>query len=98
MKNICIIGYGSIGPFHAAALEKTKNARFYGVCDIDPYRIEKCRQQYDVKGFTDFQNVLTDPDVDGIHICTPHYLHCEMITSGLQAGKTVVVEKPVAMT
>jgi len=98
MKNVCIIGYGSIGPYHAAALEATESARFYGICDINPQRIEKCRTKYDVKAYTDFQDVLADENVHSVHICTPHYLHYDMIKDALKAGKSVVAEKPVAMT
>ena len=98
MKNICIVGYGAVGPFHAQALKKTQNACFYGVCDIDSQKIRNCQKQYDVKGYNNFHEMLKDGDIDGIHICTPHYLHSEMIISGLHAGKTIVVEKPVAMT
>lgn len=37
MKNVCIVGYGAIGPVHANALEEVINARLYGICDIDKY-------------------------------------------------------------
>ena len=54
MKNICIVGYGSVGPFHARALEETENACFYAVCDINPPKIELCKETYDVKGYVDY--------------------------------------------
>lgn len=98
MKNICIVGYGAIGPFHVNALEYAETASFYGVCDIDPQKITECQKKYNVKGYQDYYSMLEDPDIDGIHICTPHYLHSEMILSGLKANKSVLVEKPVVMT
>ena len=36
MKQVCIVGYGAIGPVHAAALENVANANLYALCDIDP--------------------------------------------------------------
>ncbi len=98
MKNACIVGYGSIGPIHALALSKTENADFYAVCDIDPDKIRLCQEQYDVVAFNDFDTMLKDENIDTVHICTPHYLHYEMIIKSLEAGKGVICEKPVTMT
>lgn len=98
MKNVCIIGYGAIGPVHADAIEKTENARLYAVCDINPEKIDACNQKYDVLGYTDIDEMLNDKNIHSVHICTPHYLHFEMIKKSLAAGKDVVVEKPVTMT
>lgn len=98
MKNVCIVGYGAIGPLHANALTKAQNAALYAVCDINPEKIRLCQQDYDVKGYTDFYEMLEDTNIDSVHICTPHYLHYEMITAAMKAGKSVVCEKPVVMT
>ena len=99
MKNVCITGYGAIGPVHAAAISKTENAKLYAVCDIDKSRIESCQSEWgDIKGYTDFDEMLLDKDIDSVHICTPHYLHFEMIKKALAKGKTVVSEKPITMT
>lgn len=98
MKNVCVVGYGAIGPIHAAALEKTQNARFYAVCDNNPERIDVCKEKYDVISYSDFDEMLLDKNIDSVHICTPHYLHFEMIKKALAAGKKVLCEKPVVMT
>ena len=98
MKNVCIVGYGAIGPVHARAVEKCPNAKLYAVCDINSERAEKCRSEYSVKAFTDFDTMLTDSNIDTVHICTPHYLHCEMAIKALASGRDTVLEKPVAMT
>ena len=98
MKKVCIVGYGAVGPVHAKALETVKTAKFYAVCDIDAKKREKCRETYDVKEYANFDEMLHDSDIDSVHICTPHYLHYEMIRKALAAGKDVVTEKPVTMT
>lgn len=98
MKNVCIVGYGAIGPIHGMALEQTKQARLYGVCDIDPERRRLCREKYGAVEYADFDAVLADRAVDSVHICTPHWLHYEMIQKALAAGKDVVAEKPVTRT
>lgn len=94
MKNICIVGYGAIGPVHARSLENVENAKLYAVCDIIPERANACG----VISYTDFDQMLKDENIDSVHICTPHYLHFEMIKKALAAGKEVVCEKPVTMT
>ncbi len=98
MKKVCIVGYGAIGPIHAKALEKAEQAALYAVCDIDTEAIKKCQQQYDVIGYDSFDDMLKDDNVDVVHICTPHYLHYDMIEKALKSGKRVVCEKPITMT
>ena len=98
MKNVCIVGYGKIGPNHANALSGVDSAKFYAVCDINDERIKKCQETFDVTGYTDFDEMLKDENIHSVHICTPHYLHFDMIVKALKAGKTVVSEKPVTMT
>ena len=98
MKKATIVGYGAIGPIHALALEKTQNARLYAVCDTDPAKRSLCRERYGAVEYEDFEAMLGDPQIDSVHICTPHHLHYEMIRRALAAGKTVVTEKPVTRT
>lgn len=98
MKKVCIVGYGAIAKTHASALEKVDQATFSAVCDIDSERIEKCLESHQVKTYTDFDEMLLDKEIDSVHICTPHYLHFEMIKKALAAGKEVVCEKPVTRT
>lgn len=98
MKNACVVGYGAIGPNHAEAIMQTDSVRLYAVCDNDPARAKRCVDQYGVKDYRDFDEMLKDPNIDAVHICTPHYLHFPMIKKALAAGKQVVTEKPITMT
>ncbi|MBR4030886.1 MAG: Gfo/Idh/MocA family oxidoreductase [Clostridia bacterium] len=98
MKNVCIIGYGNIGPIHAAALQNVENARFYAVCDKNPERVDACMKDYKVIGYRDIDEALHDENIHSVHICLPHYLHYEVIEKALAHGKEVVVEKPITMT
>ena len=97
MRNICIVGYGSVAPLHAKALSDIEDVRLWGVCDIDPSRNEKFLSEYGGRAFTDYDEMLSCGEVDGVHICTPHYLHYEMARKALLKNKTVVIEKPVTM-
>lgn len=97
-KKACVTGYGAIGPVHANALIKCDRADFYALCENDPERAEKCREKYpDVVIYSDFDEMLSDNNIDAVHICTPHHLHVPMAKKALLAGKKVVLEKPAAM-
>lgn len=99
MKNACIVGYGAIGPVHAKAIENIEEARVYAVCDIDSEKLERAKN--DIKGiktFKSFDDALSCDEIDCFHICTPHYLHFDMIEKALRKQKRVISEKPVTMT
>ena len=95
--NACIVGYGAVGPVHAAAVSKTDGGSVYAVCDVNLERARACADEYGCLIYGDFDEMLSDSAVDVIHICTPHYLHMEMAAKALGAGKHVVLEKPVVI-
>lgn len=97
MKNACIVGYGAIGPIHANGIANTENANLYAICEVNPERAKKGTDMYGCILYTDFDEMLKDPKIDVVHICTPHYLHKDMALKALKAGKNVILEKPVAM-
>lgn len=95
--NVCIVGYGAVGPVHAESVSRLLNINLYAICDIDKTRANSGALKYNCKAIYDFSDVLSDKSIDAVHICTPHYLHFEMIKNVLEAKKSVVVEKPVTM-
>lgn len=97
MKRACIVGFGNIGPVHAAALDQLSSAQWYGVCDIDPQKLQRAADRPDVRKYQSYSEVLADPQVDAVHLCTPHDLHAPMTEQALNAGKDVVLEKPAAI-
>lgn len=96
--NICIVGYGAVGTLHAEILHNMNSVRVYGICDTDRSRAEQGAEKYGAKAFYDFDEMLSDDAIHSVHICTPHYLHYEMITKAVAHGKKVVTEKPIVMT
>lgn len=97
MKKVCIIGCGAISGVHIDAIKSCKSAVLYGVCDIDESK-RKIAILNNVKFYNNYEDVLKDSEIDAVHICTPHYLHFEMIKSALQYNKKVVCEKPAVIT
>ena len=97
MYNACIVGCGAIFQNHAESLSLIDCANLYAVCDND--KKSAAAKEYPVeKIYYDFEDVLKDENIDVVHICTPHYLHYEMIDKSLKAGKKVIAEKPMTMT
>ena len=95
--NICIVGFGAIGPVHADSINMIESVTLYGICDIVKERADKAAEKYGCKAFYSFDECLLDKNIDSIHICTPHYLHYDMIKKAIQANKKVVAEKPIVM-
>ncbi len=96
--NACIVGYGAVGPVHAAAISELDGSAIYAVCDVNPEHARLCDEKYGCTIYGDFDEMLKDPHIDVVHICTPHYLHKEMAKKALLAGKHAVLEKPVALS
>lgn len=97
MINVCIVGYGAVGKIHAEAVSQLENVRLYAICDISAERADTGAEKYDCKALYDFEEALQDKSIDSIHVCTPHYLHFDMIKKAVVANKAVVAEKPVTM-
>ena len=93
-----VIGCGAIHQNHLDAIADCPQADLYAVCDIDAAQGEKTAASANCKLFTSFDEVLEDPTIDVVHLCTPHYLHAPMAIAAMKAGKDVLTEKPMAMS
>lgn len=93
-----ILGCGMIARFHAAALLSLENAALVGVADAAPQFAESFAQQYGIKAYASYEDMLADPDIDAVCICTPSGFHAPNALQALQAKKHVVLEKPMAFT
>ncbi|MBQ8387889.1 MAG: Gfo/Idh/MocA family oxidoreductase [Clostridia bacterium] len=97
---IGIIGLGGISNKHVRELLSCENAEIAAVCDVDPSALTKGGERAGVpedKRYTDYRDLIADPEVEAVEICTPNYLHAEMARAALAAGKPVNLEKPIAM-
>ena len=88
-----IIGLGSIGSVHTKVLRELFGEP-YAVCDLDK---EKFSVAPDSLHYTDYRTMLDEIRPDVVHICTPHYLHAEMIIECLKRDIHVLCEKPLCI-
>lgn len=94
---VAIIGCG-VGALHASVFQDlTDLYEIVTVCDVDLNRAYVLAEKLGVKDVTsEFLEVLKREDVDVVDLCTPSYLHVEQTLQALEAGKEIILEKPVA--
>ena len=93
-----IIGCGMISRLHADALRETPGAELRGVYDPVPGRAETFSLEKGGKPHGSLEELLKDPSIDAVCICTPSGTHAGLTIQAAKAGKHVVVEKPMAIT
>jgi len=94
-----IIGCGHIANAHASALASLGNSRLVAFCDVIEERARDFAQRYGgKKWYRDFNDLVRDPEVEAVSICTPHPLHAPPAIAAAEAGRHVIVEKPMAAT
>ncbi len=94
-----LIGLGGIANLHAGGWAASEDTELVAGCDINPAVFERWRQEHGLhKLTTDYQELIHDPDVDIIDICSPNNFHAEQAIAALEAGKHVLCEKPLAPT
>jgi len=91
MKSV-IIGCGVISKVHAKIIPN--HSTLCAVCDTDPAKTEIFA---DIPHYTDYKVMLDEIHPDVVHICTPHYLHAEMVIEALSRGINVLCEKPLCI-
>ncbi|MGX7420030.1 Gfo/Idh/MocA family protein [Carnobacterium gallinarum] len=99
---IGIIGCGGIANGkHMPSLKAVKEGEMVAFCDIVEERAVKAKADFgtsESKIYTDYQELLKDPTIDVIHVCTPNISHAEISIAAMEAGKHVMCEKPMAKT
>lgn len=95
-----IIGCGVIGPWHARAIAENEKAELVAACDIVPEKVQKFCSEYghQPKPYIKYQEMLQNPNIDVISICTPSGLHGEMAIAAANAGKHILCEKPMEIS
>lgn len=99
MINVAIIGAGAISPAHIKGyLEFPDKCRIVAISDIYQEKADKLVNEYNLEAVTvkDYKELLNRGDIDLVSVCTPPYTHAQIAIDFLNAGKHVLVEKPMA--
>lgn len=96
---VAVIGLGWFGEFHCDVLSALPDVELYALCTRTESRLNDLAKKYNVaKTFTDYRELLQDPELDAVSVVTMWDQHTEPTLAALEAGKHVFLEKPMAHT
>ena len=98
MLEVGILGAGFMGKTHAAAYKKLPNVRLAVIADNDEEKVEQAGCQMGCKAETDAEKVIQDASISLVDVTLPTPLHANFAVQALEAGKHVIVEKPMALS
>ena len=89
-----VVGLG-MGRHHCKAVAAARGARLVAVCDLDLERLRAAAAEHGVKAYESYAEMLRDPEIDAVCVATPSGMHADMAMAAVDAGKHLLVEKPV---
>lgn len=94
-----IVGLGSVAGAHLDTFRDVQGAAVSAICSRRPQDPAALAARFGVplKVYGDYAEMLADPDLDVIDICTPHPQHAAQAIAAAEAGKHLIIEKPIAM-
>ena len=93
-----VVGVGMVSYSHIDAYQAHPNAEVVAVCDKDEERVKQVAQIYGIKKYyTDYAEMLKDPEINTVDIATPTFMHVEMTIQAAEAGKNIHCEKPFCL-
>jgi len=102
--NIAVLGAGYWGTKlireYIALSKKEENIRLCGVADISKERLSKIKSEFNLPSkllYRDYKDILKNDSITAVHISLPNELHYEATINSLEAGKDILLEKPMAL-
>jgi predicted dehydrogenase len=94
-----IIGLGFAGRLHCEGYQSVgERARIVAVCDRNKKKARSQAEEFGAETCSDYRELVRRKDIDAVDICLPHHLHARVAVEAAQAGKHILVEKPIATT
>ena len=99
MLNVAVLGCGKIAQVrHIPEYAANKKVRLVGFYNPTASRAEDMAKKYGGKVFLSPEELLADPEVEAVSVCSANYAHASLTIAALEAGKHVLCEKPMATT
>ncbi|MEK4076693.1 Gfo/Idh/MocA family oxidoreductase [Paenibacillus sp. SZ31] len=96
---VAVFGCGAIAERrHIPEYAANENVELVAFADPIVERAEKMAETYGGKAYSSYEELLANETVDAVSVCTPNYLHAPMAIAAANAGKHVLVEKPMAVS
>src|SRR4026209_536140 len=93
-----IVGIGVGASEILPAMEQMADFQLVAAADVNPRVLETFRQRYGAKTYDSVEKMCADPDVEAVWVSTPNRFHAAHTIVAANAGKQVVVEKPMAIS
>ena len=93
---LAMVGCGDIAGAYLEGAKQAGRCRIVQVMDVNRALAEERGKMYAVPATADFNDVLGNPEADGVILSVPHYLHTSMTMQALERGKHVMCDKPIA--
>lgn len=90
-----VVGTGFWGENQVRVLRQSPKCNLVGICDSDRERAKQVGSKYSVPWYTDIREFLRVPEIEAVTIATPTHTHFRVGTQVLEAGKNILVEKPM---
>ena len=93
-----VVGTGVVGEWHVRIIPQLPNAKLVAVCDIKPEKAQAALEKNKLSGvavYADEAEMLKKEQIDVVHVCTPSGGHMAPAIMAMEAGKNVIVEKPM---
>ncbi|MBN2545921.1 MAG: Gfo/Idh/MocA family oxidoreductase [Spirochaetes bacterium] len=95
---IGIVGAGLIADFHARAIKSLKGVKLAAILSRSEEKAKKFANMFNCKGYCSSSEFYKDKNIDIVSICTPSGLHLESAMEAINAGKHLIIEKPLEIT
>ena len=97
MLRVGVVGCGGIGLIHSKAYQSHPNAQLVCACDIIKEKADSRARELGVKPYYSVQEMLEREELDAVGVITADHLHFKPTMEALEAGKHVLVEKPLSL-
>ncbi|MFC1712297.1 Gfo/Idh/MocA family protein [Candidatus Poribacteria bacterium] len=95
--SLAMIGCGQIARAHFRAIAENPHAELVATMDVVEEKTLAAADEYGARSYTSVEAVLADENVDAVVLPLPHHLHCPIAIQAAEAGKHILVEKPMAL-
>ena len=98
--NVGIIGYGWVATAHIPAINGTSQAQVTAVYSSRPQNSAEVSAKYGGKitTYTDLNQMLADPNIHAVSICSYPHQHADHIVAAAKAGKHIIIAKPITLS
>ncbi len=93
-----VIGAGTMGQRHADVFRQLPGVELVAVADVRPEAAQRVAEPSGARVYSDWRNLIADRDVAAVSVCTPDWLHRAPVVAAAEAGKHILLEKPLATT